>query len=168
MSQIDNPQTCDNRHFIIIFGIRLFKTIEIIYWNYSLISVFFCFSAFLALFFFLFSFSYPESMIKMDPLFYSSTNGISTNALPSESKLATYMVGYGKFYCARLFLFCFTVTIVVWGERGFFSSVFFYLIGMSLSIMHKIYMKSWKWKCNHLTISSCLFLWHFLLARANC
>ncbi|XP_055321590.1 PAN2-PAN3 deadenylation complex subunit PAN3 isoform X4 [Sitodiplosis mosellana] len=33
-----------------------------------------------------------ESSIKMDPIFFTPTNGISTATLPSESKLATYMV----------------------------------------------------------------------------
>lgn len=40
---------------------------------------------------FLFSL-FLESSIKMDPLFYTPTNGTSTATLPSESKLATYMV----------------------------------------------------------------------------
>lgn len=42
--------------------------------------------------FLFFCFFFSESSIKMDPIFFTPTNGISTATLPSESKLATYMV----------------------------------------------------------------------------
>lgn len=40
---------------------------------------------------FRFRHQFTDSNVKMDPIFYSPANGIPTN-LPSESKLATYMV----------------------------------------------------------------------------